>query len=64
MKTKCTCANEYQDKQYGKGIRIANTTGKTNTVRCTVCGKEILTVKVTKLAKSAKSTKQTNINKK
>lgn len=48
MKTKCTCSSEYQDRVYGKGIRIANETGKTNTVRCTVCGKEIITAKTAK----------------
>lgn len=39
----CSCENEFQDKRYGKGVRIANTTAKqdgTSTeVRCTVCGK-------------------------
>ena len=51
MKTKCTCSNTYQDEVYGKGIRIANETGKTNTVRCTSCGTEILTVKANKISK-------------
>lgn len=37
----CKCSNEFQDKQYGKGIRVANATLKKNEiqteVRCTVC---------------------------
>lgn len=52
MKTKCACSNEYQDKAYGKGIRIANETGKANTVRCTSCGKDILTAKEVKKTKT------------
>lgn len=48
MKTKCKCKSPYQDKEYGKNIRIANSTGKLNIVRCTVCGKELTTVKETK----------------
>lgn len=36
---KCTCKHEYQDKKYGKGLRVANNT-KLETWRCTVCGKE------------------------
>lgn len=39
----CNCENAFQDKQYGKGVRVANTTAKQDTssaeVRCTVCGK-------------------------
>jgi len=35
---KCRCANEYQDKRYGQGIRIANKTARENEARCTVCG--------------------------
>lgn len=37
----CKCAHEYQDKQYGTGVRVANTTQKQDKdfveVRCTVC---------------------------
>ena len=51
MKTKCACNNPYQDEAYGKGIRVANATGKENTVRCTSCGKNILTIKATKATK-------------
>jgi hypothetical protein len=40
-KVVCKCANEFQDKKYGKGVRVANTTAKQDntrvTVRCTVC---------------------------
>ena len=35
--TKCDCVNEYQDKIYGKGMRIKNSTQKG--FQCTVCGK-------------------------
>lgn len=37
----CKCNNEFQDKRYGIGVRIANTTKKQDKdfceVRCTVC---------------------------
>lgn len=40
----CKCENEYQDKRYGKEVRIANATQKGGgnsddfiEVRCTVC---------------------------
>ena len=43
-KVKCMCEHMYQDKKYGKGIRLANKCGTTNMgnikYRCTVCGKE------------------------
>ena len=32
----CTCENAYQDKMYGKGMRVKNQTGSGS--RCTVCG--------------------------
>ena len=38
-KCKCDCTNEYQDKKYGKDIRVCNKTVK-DKYRCTVCGKE------------------------
>lgn len=43
-KIKCTCEHEYQDKKYGKGIRMANKTTKENPdyYRCTVCAKEVV----------------------
>jgi hypothetical protein len=40
-KVKCNCANQYQDKKYGQGIRVANLTQKVvaskPVYRCTVC---------------------------
>lgn len=33
----CTCQSEYQDKRYGAGKRVANTTDNGD-ARCTVCG--------------------------
>lgn len=38
----CTCANEYQDKLYGKGRRVWNPMGPQGKsgVRCSSCGKE------------------------
>lgn len=40
----CDCKNEYQDKKYGKGNRVANQikkmSGTIPFVRCTVCKKE------------------------
>lgn len=35
----CDCASEYQDKRYGSGKRVGNTTEKSGDARCTVCGK-------------------------
>ena len=37
---RCNCQNEWQDKQYGKQMRVANATNKEGKNRCTVCGKE------------------------
>lgn len=38
----CSCANEYQDKKYGKGLRVHNILQKAGKpmmdCRCTVCG--------------------------
>ena len=36
----CTCTHEFQDKTYGKRMRVCNET-KGSRARCTVCGKEI-----------------------
>lgn len=42
---KCTCTHEFQDKTYGKSMRVMNPTGKfgkggkDGTHRCTVCKK-------------------------
>lgn len=38
---KCSCKSEYQDKRYGKGIRIANRRDPSKhkgEAKCTVCG--------------------------
>lgn len=37
---KCTCAHEFQDKTYGKGMRVFNPSEK-GKPRCTVCGKQL-----------------------
>jgi hypothetical protein len=40
-KLKCTCSHDYQDKAYGKGVRIYNDVAKiANTWRCTVCSRQ------------------------
>lgn len=42
MILKCNCSNSYQDKLYGKGMRIHNICSKDPRIkqaRCTVCGK-------------------------
>lgn len=39
----CTCESAYQDKTYGKGVRLHNVGGGSKTVataKCTVCGKK------------------------
>lgn len=44
----CSCGNDFQDKKYGKQLRVANEIGKPKPVppkgqmicRCTVCKKE------------------------
>lgn len=33
---KCSCKNDYQDKCYGKNLRVANVGEKL--AKCTVCG--------------------------
>lgn len=42
---KCSCEHEYQDKKYGKGMRVGNLKAgaKTGPVlyRCTVCGRDL-----------------------
>lgn len=41
VKVPCACEHEFQDKIYGKGVRVMNTTAKGDDknvdVRCTVC---------------------------
>lgn len=39
----CTCKSDFQDKTYGKGVRVFNTTEK-ESIRCTVCGREERTI--------------------
>ena len=36
---KCSCKNDFQDKEHGKGERVFNET--TKGFRCTVCQKDI-----------------------
>lgn len=41
----CTCVNEFQDKMYGKGVRVTTPKNKSQkegsfVVRCTVCLRE------------------------
>jgi hypothetical protein len=49
MKAKeCNCTSEYQDKKYGKGIRIHNACGASKGnpgYRCTVCGNQKMSSK-------------------
>jgi len=40
MLMKCTCEHAFQDKRYGKSIRVHNQKVDRTTYRCTVCGKE------------------------
>lgn len=36
----CTCEHEFQDKEYGKGMRVHNSmSSDKGDWRCTVCGK-------------------------
>ena len=34
----CDCQHESQDKLYGKGMRLWNQLGDSDSYRCTVCG--------------------------
>ena len=36
----CNCKHEFQEKEYGKNLRLHNVSGdgKKNEARCTVCG--------------------------
>ena len=37
----CKCVNEFQDKKYGKGMRVHTPKNKEiNKYKCTVCGNE------------------------
>lgn len=38
---KCTCDHAWMDEKYGTKMRVMNPTSKSSdTLRCTVCGKE------------------------
>lgn len=40
---RCSCKHEFQDREYGNGMRVCNGKNKGNKPdgwRCTVCGKE------------------------
>lgn len=37
MIIKCKCENAFQDKKYGKKMRVQNKTNDENKYRCTVC---------------------------
>lgn len=40
-KMPCNCKHEFQDREYGPGIRLFNPCGTPTTKwRCTVCGRE------------------------
>lgn len=34
----CNCDHEFQDKQYGRKVRLANISENGLTKKCTVCG--------------------------
>ncbi len=36
----CTCVNQFQDEQHGKGMRLMNCC-KDGGLRCTVCGAKL-----------------------
>lgn len=36
----CLCVSEYQDKEYGKMLRLFNQMKTVGMWRCTICGKE------------------------
>jgi exosome complex RNA-binding protein Csl4 len=44
MILRCTCINKFQDKKYGKKLRIFNRLGDAKSLdpmyKCTVCGNE------------------------
>lgn len=39
------CEHEYQDKKFGKHMRMMNSTNKDGMWRCTVCGADVMTSK-------------------
>jgi hypothetical protein len=38
---KCTCKNDFQDREYGKQQRLANVNEAETSSTCTVCGNKI-----------------------
>ena len=41
MLAKCDCENDFQDRMYGKGVRVHNKMkGDIKHGRCVVCGKD------------------------
>lgn len=42
---KCNCsgsqATQFQDQKYGRGMRVMNHCKKSESVRCTCCGREV-----------------------
>ena len=38
MILKCTCLSKFQDKEYGRKMRMCNNTETDCKYRCTVCG--------------------------
>lgn len=41
----CTCKSEYQDKLYGKGMRVHNHGVKLDVYTCTVCKPNRVTIR-------------------
>jgi hypothetical protein len=37
---RCTCDSNFQDKKYGKKLRVFNLAGNEKSSKCTVCNKE------------------------
>ena len=37
---RCTCKHEYQDRKYGKGVRVHNRGQNLDKASCTVCSKK------------------------
>ena len=35
----CTCQSEFQDKTYGKGMRVHSEKKEGREAKCTICGK-------------------------
>ena len=38
----CTCKSAFQDKEYGKDMRLYNVRENKDYSRCTVCGREVV----------------------